>query len=277
MIQALALSLLSCSSDSNSEPEKKYETPEESACKMFGLNYDDYDYFNIDVSDLYHPLASFSCLNKTNNTLFFGLFLNDYPNSVNFKNLDIIFKDNQIRLNAEEEVQYYENKYKCKFIRCEYPSYLEEDGHYFCKIYAWYSFYAENSEINRFIPICYFYDGKNIRVAKQEAITERPVYSYKKKPEILNNSYFVTYSNIIHFEADHWGIHIKRYDLEKQEYVWSVGYEASKDFNNLEGRLTCDVEKGSTKWKVTLKKVSVNGETATEAFYLNPEDGTCSK
>ena len=271
ILLVLSLFFQSCSSNNDKEPEDvgKYLTPQERAAEIFGINLEEYDCLISDSRIRFEGLFIFPCIKRKDNSLFLGVCERyDIDNSP-FDSPKIIFKDNQVRLNPEVKVQYYENAYNLKpqDVECQI---IQADDNLVLLLYVVYS---GPEDLKRYAPFFYFYDGKTVHVTKHDIVEDTNKY---KLPKLSENTYFVTYSNCIHFEYGGNMTYIKRIDLESGDTLWETSMEISKDLPS-SGRCTYIVEKGATNWKVSVKVVSIDGKTGTDTFYLNPEDGSCSK
>ena len=297
MLMALALPMMvACGGDDNEdEPKQMYEaiTEEEGnirmACRLFGLNRDDYDTFNGRGFDGINIIAFH---NKKNNSLFVGV----YEENTN----KILFTNSNIKVNLTERIQYYENVYECSMSYYGFD-FVKKEGGFFLAVNVWYA--NGDNNVRCCMPFVYIFNGQAAHVigVNNAVTTPAQLYDwYNDACIVALNGEFECYTingegkflskdnNITQYTNKE-----KNYFLSYEDCI-SVNYDtymhkmslsrvkfASSDINTREISLFTDMpqdtrvsfsfERADNIVTINVKAVSMNGNTESAVVQYNIE------
>lgn len=290
-----SLCFLSCGGDDSEPPLTEAVTYEEgqirTGCRIFGLNRESYDYFNTIDRD---NTSIFACIRKSDNALFIGIYDRDTER--------IIFKNDQIKVNAEETFQYYDQRYTSGISGIGYDNVVTEKG-FVIMINLRYG----NSPASMCLPVVYFNNGIST-IAKKFELSDMPAYitswhsntciitisdevrqCYTDEGKLLYtcannipndvwfaakesaNTYFVTNSDFINLIYEANKLVAYRYDLAEGTYLFQNSIEILQGVSS-DSRVTISVTTGDS-WTIEVKAVAKDGTTKTAIISLNIATG----
>lgn len=138
--------------DSTSTPPQEAITAEEyqirEACRIFGLNRDDYDIVNIGTKDD----ANIAIMrNRNNNTLFVGI--------VDSKTNQILLSNTVYKVAPTKVVQYYDKSYECKYVGAGLSLVRKSNGLFFAAN-LWYE--SDDAAVRSCMPLIFISKGEKI-------------------------------------------------------------------------------------------------------------------
>ncbi len=280
--------------DGPSTPPKESITAEEyqiqEACRIFGLNKDDYDKINVRSTDD----ANITIMrNKNKNTLFVGI-VDPITNQ-------ILFTNSLYDVTPTLRIQYYDKSYECKYAGAGFDLVRKPNGLFFVAD-LWYE--SNDAAVRKCLPIIYIFNGKQTMMIGTNdpipnpvqlidwhddscfvlldneytcyTIDGKPVFALHDKEQLDNlyaaNKCFLSYREFITAYYDPY-VHkltIKRVDVTDSSKLVAEFISLFEDMPQ-DTKSTISFQKTTGHVLIEVKAISITGRTETAVFDFNIE------